>query len=68
MAQASQPALISRSWYHLWVRGFDTAGELRRAPLEFREIYNSAWLIERHGFRPPDAVRQERLQPAAMAA
>ena len=52
----------------LWPRTFDTVEELRRALLEFRETYNAAWLIERHGFRPPAAVRNERLQPAALAA
>ena len=29
----------------LWVRGFDTVEELRRALLEFRETYNATWLI-----------------------
>jgi transposase InsO family protein len=52
----------------LWVRTFNTVEELRRARLEFRDTYNATWLIERHGFRPPDAVRKEQLQPAAMAA
>jgi putative transposase len=52
----------------LWVRTFDTVEELRRALLEFRDAYNATWLIERHGFRTPDAVRQEQLQPAALAA
>jgi putative transposase len=52
----------------LWIRSFDTVEELRRALLEFREIYNATWLIERHGFRPPDAVRQDQLSTAALAA
>jgi putative transposase len=52
----------------LWVRTFDTVEELRRALLEFRDTYNATWLIERHGFRPPDAVRQDRLPTAALAA
>ena len=52
----------------LWVRTFDTVEELRRALLEFRDAYNATWLIERHGFRTPDAVRREQLQPAAVAA
>ena len=52
----------------LWLRTFDTVEELRRALLEFRDAYNTTWLIERHGFRTPDAVRQEQLQPAALAA
>jgi transposase InsO family protein len=52
----------------LWVRSFDSVEELRAALLEFRETYNTTWLIERHGFRPPAAIRQEQLQPAARAA
>ena len=52
----------------LWVRTFDTVEDLRTALREFRETYNSTWLIERHGFRPPAAVRNEHIQPAALAA
>jgi putative transposase len=52
----------------LWVRSFDTAEDLRRALIEFRETYNSTWLTERHGFRPPDAVRRDQLSTAAHAA
>jgi len=52
----------------LWVRTFATVEELRRALLAFREAYNTAWLIERHGFRPPAALREEQLSPAALAA
>ena len=52
----------------LWVRSFATVEELRRALLAFREAYNATWLIERHGFRPPAAVRDEQLSPAALAA
>jgi len=35
--------------------------------LEFREIYNATWLIERHGFISPTDLRQSWLQPAALA-
>ena len=52
----------------LWVRTFETVEELRQALLHFREIYNSTWLIERHGFTTPAAFRQQQLQPAALAA
>lgn len=52
----------------LWVRSFDTVEELRRALLAFREVYNATWLIERHGFRSPAAIRDEQLSVAAMAA
>ena len=52
----------------LWVRTFDTVEELRQALIEFRETYNATWLIERHGFRPPNAVRQDQLSTPALAA
>jgi putative transposase len=52
----------------LWVRTFATVEELRQALLAFRKTYNSTWLIERHGFRPPTAIRNAQLQPAALAA
>jgi len=52
----------------LWVRTFDTVEELHEALLEFRDAYNVTWLIERHGFRPPAAIRIEQLSSAALAA
>ena len=52
----------------LWVRSFASVEELRHALLAFREVYNRTWLIERHGFRPPAAIRDEQLSPAALAA
>jgi transposase-like protein len=51
-----------------WVRTFETVEDLRLALLEFRATYNTSWLIERHGFIVPAAVRQNQLQPAALAA
>lgn len=52
----------------LWVERFETVEDLRRALLAFREIYNTTWLIERHGFQPPAAIRAAQLPPAALAA
>ena len=52
----------------LWVRSFETIEELRQALLAFRETYNTTWLIERHGFMTPTALRQRQLQPVAEAA
>ena len=52
----------------LWVQTFDTVEQLRQALTAFRHTYNSTWLIERHGFRPPAAIRAEQLPPAALAA
>ena len=44
------------------------AGMERQALRDAVVRYNAAWLIERHGFRPPNAVRQDRLSTAALAA
>jgi transposase InsO family protein len=52
----------------LWVRTFESVEELRQALLAFRETYNKAWLIERHGFLSPADYRRQRLQPIAQAA
>jgi putative transposase len=52
----------------LWVQTFETIEQLRQALLDFRETYNSTWLIQRHGFRPPAVIRAEQLSPAALAA
>ena len=52
----------------LWVRTFATVEELRQALLEFRETYNTTWLIERHGFLTPAQFREKQLQTADIAA
>ena len=52
----------------LWVRSFDTIEELRQALLAFQESYNFTWLIARHGFQTPKAVRDKQLPSAALAA
>ena len=52
----------------LWVQTFDTIEELRSALIDFREIYNATWLIQRHGFLSPAAFRHNQLQPKALAA
>jgi Integrase core domain len=49
----------------LWVRHFETIKDLRQALLTFCEIYNTAWLIERHKFVSPAAFRQNQLEPIA---
>ena len=52
----------------LWVQTFDTAEDLRRALLAFKDTYNTTWLIGRLGYRTPAAVRNDLLPPAALAA
>jgi putative transposase len=43
----------------LWVKTFDSVEELRVALLQWAELYNEQWLIERHGFKPPAQRRRE---------
>ena len=45
-----------------------TIEELRQALLAFRDTYNCTWLIARHGFQTPRAVRYKQLPSAALAA
>jgi putative transposase len=52
----------------LWIETFDTVEQLRLALLDFREIYNSTWLIQRLGYRTPAQARQDQLSQAALAA
>ena len=52
----------------LWVRSFETIEQLRQALLDFRDTYNTTWLIERHGFIPPTTFRRQQLEPVALAA
>ena len=52
----------------LWVQTFDTVEQLRLALLDFREVYNTTWLIQRLGYRTPAAAHQALLLPAALAA
>ena len=50
----------------LWVRTFETIEDLRAALLEFQSRYNEHWILERHGYRSPNQIREEH--PHAIAA
>nr|MBP7321973.1 hypothetical protein [Deltaproteobacteria bacterium] len=50
------------------MRSFDTIEELRQALLEFKELYNSEWFIERHGNKTPAQVRSEQMRVRKSAA
>ena len=52
----------------LWVTSFRTVEELRLALLEFRNLYNEHWLIERHGHCSPPQLRRDRIDRQPMAA
>jgi transposase InsO family protein len=52
----------------LWVQDFATVEQLRLALLDFRQRYNETWIVERHGYRTPAAIRAAQTQPAALAA
>ena len=44
----------------LWVRTFATIEELRQALVEFKQQYNQHWILQRHGYKTPAQVRQEK--------
>jgi transposase InsO family protein len=52
----------------LWVRRFDTIEALRQALHAFKETYNRAWIVERHGYQTPAAVREGQLALLPVAA
>jgi transposase InsO family protein len=52
----------------LWVRGFATIEELRLALHAFKDSYNQTWIVERHGYQTPAAVRAAQLAPLPAAA
>jgi putative transposase len=52
----------------LWVRRFDTIEELRLALHAFKLTYNLTWIVERHGYQSPAAVRAAQLAPLHAAA
>lgn len=61
-ATAASSASSARSRSNSFgVRSFGDADEVRHAVAVWVELYNEDWLIERHGHRPPAAVRRELL-------
>jgi transposase InsO family protein len=52
----------------LWLQRFATIAELQEALQAFRERYNRAWLIQRHGYRTPAAVRAAFATSGTVAA
>ena len=52
----------------LWVRRFDTIEELRLALQAFKDTYNQTWIVERHGYQTPAAVRAAQAAPLPAAA
>jgi transposase InsO family protein len=51
-----------------WLRRFDTIAPLRLALHQFKQTYNQTWIVERHGYRTPAAVRAAQLAPLHAAA
>jgi putative transposase len=52
----------------LWVHRFESIDELRLALHRFKETYNQTWIVERHGYQTPAAVRAKQLAPLPAAA
>jgi len=47
----------------LWVRRFATIEDLRLALHAFKDTYNRTWIVERHAYQTPAAVRAAQLAP-----
>jgi hypothetical protein len=43
----------------LWLHEYTDEEELRQALYRFREKYNKQWILQRHGYRTPQQVRDE---------
>jgi transposase InsO family protein len=52
----------------LWVRRFATIEDLLLALHVFKDTYNQTWIVERHGYQTPAAVRAAQLAPLPAAA
>jgi putative transposase len=52
----------------LWLRRIDTIEDLRLALHAFKDTYNQAWIVERHGYQTPAAVRAAQHAPLPAAA
>jgi putative transposase len=52
----------------LWVRRFDTIEDLCQALHRFKGTYNRTWIVERHGYQTPAAVRAAQLAPLPAVA
>ena len=52
----------------LWVRRFATIEDLLLALHVFKDTYNRTWIVGRHGYQTPAAVRAAQLAPLHAAA
>jgi transposase InsO family protein len=52
----------------LWLRRFATIEDLRLALHAFKDTYNRSWIVERHGYQTPAAVRAAQRAPIPAAA
>jgi transposase InsO family protein len=52
----------------LWLKRFDTVEDLRAALQDFKDLYNSSWLIQRHGHISPKEARNRAVTCEVEAA
>jgi putative transposase len=52
----------------LWGHRFDTSEDLRLALQRFKETYNRTWIVARHGYQTPAAIRAAQLASLPAAA
>src|SRR5687768_11183340 len=58
---ASERVIRTRKENLLWVQRFATIEELRLPLHAFKDSYNQSWIVERHGYQTPAAVRAAQL-------
>ena len=46
----------------LWVKSFATIEELRQALIAFKHQYNQQWILQRHDYKTPAQVSQDKRQ------
>ena len=52
----------------LWQRDFEDAEDVRVALMQFKTRYNERWILGRHGYASPQAVRKQLSTAAPVAA
>ena len=52
----------------LWLREYDDEEALRQALYDFRNRHNAHWIMQRHGYRTPQQVREEWNQKQKLAS
>ena len=52
----------------LWIRSFRTIEEMRVALHAFKDLYNSKWIVQKHGYLTPEQAREKLIAVQESAA